>query len=84
MSTLESRLGLPRAADEILVSDTEFGLFQEYFYRRTGIVFGPTKRFFVERRLAARMSTRSALSVRNYLAMLKYEDPAGSEFQVPR
>ncbi len=82
MSTLECRLGLPRAADEILVSDTEFGLFQEYFYRRTGIVFGPTKRFFVERRLAARMSTRSALSVRNYLAMLKYEDPAGSEFQV--
>ena len=82
MSALGSRLGLSRTVDAIPIDDAEFERFQEYFYRKTGIVFGPTKRYFVERRLAARMSARNSPSVRTYLASLKYDDVSGSEFQL--
>ena len=77
----DCRLGSSRAADEIVIDDAEFERFQEYFYRKTGIVFSPAKRHFIARRLAARMAARAILSVRTYLATLKYEDVTGSEFQ---
>ena len=82
VTTLQSRLAPSHAADDILIGDDEFERFQDYFYRKTGIMFGPAKRYFVERRLAGRMSARAAPSVRSYLATLKYEDTTGSEFQL--
>lgn len=63
-------------------TDEEFGGFGAYFYRRTGIVFAATKRSFVERRLAGRIEARQASGMRGYLALLKQDDGAGTEFQL--
>jgi chemotaxis protein methyltransferase CheR len=86
MSALQSRVVPLRACDavgdDLQIPATEFERFQEYFYRKTGIVFGAPKRQFVEHRLAGRMAARGTASVRSYLAFLKFEDSAGSELQL--
>jgi chemotaxis protein methyltransferase CheR len=69
-------------SDQDLTDLAGFERFQDYFCRRTGIVFGPAKRYFVERRLAGRMSALGTPSLRTYLATLKYEDADGTEFQL--
>lgn len=53
------------------LNDAELGLFQDVFYRRTGIVFASAKRYFVERRLVERMRVSNEKSVRTYLQLLK-------------
>lgn len=63
------------------ISEDEFARFQDFFYRKTGIVFGNGKRYFVDRRLAERMVASGATSVRSYLLALKYDDPAEAELQ---
>ena len=82
MTTLKACLEQPHDAAGTLIRNDDFERFQEYFYRQTGMIFSPAKRYFVERRLADRMSACHAPSVRNYLSTLKYEDPNGSELQL--
>ncbi|GIH99860.1 CheR family methyltransferase [Planobispora takensis] len=36
-----------------VLSDTDFERFREFFYRRTGIQFAPSKRYFVDKRVGA-------------------------------
>ena len=64
------------------ISDAEFQALQDFFYRNTGIVFGDSKRYFVDRRLIDRMAATGADSMRTYLTRLKYQDPAGQELQL--
>ena len=43
----------PAAADtESVISDEDFAKFCEFFYRKTGIMFDPKKKYFAERRIA--------------------------------
>ncbi|EWY36799.1 chemotaxis protein [Skermanella stibiiresistens SB22] len=42
----------PLVASDIRITDPEFRRFCDFFYRRTGIVFGDTQRVYVDRRLA--------------------------------
>jgi chemotaxis protein methyltransferase CheR len=54
-----------------LVTDADFARFCEFLYRRTGILFTPAKRYFVDRRLAERMQATASRSFAVYLARLR-------------
>lgn len=71
---------LPVAAP-LAISAEEFHSLLDFFYRKTGIVFGDSKRYFVDRRLLDRMAATGATSMRAYLTHLKYQDQAGLELQ---
>ncbi|MGH1569436.1 CheR family methyltransferase [Methylobacterium sp. P31] len=53
------------------VTDTDFARFCEFLYRRTGILFTPAKRYFVDRRLSERMHATGSRSFAVYLARLR-------------
>jgi hypothetical protein len=53
------------------VTDADFSRFCEFLYRRTGILFTPAKRYFVDRRLAERMQATGSRSFAIYLARLR-------------
>jgi chemotaxis protein methyltransferase CheR len=55
--------------------------FQELFYRRTGIQFGPAKRYFVDRRLQERINATGAANLRAYLVALRHDDAEDLELQ---
>jgi chemotaxis protein methyltransferase CheR len=63
------------------ISDEDFQRFQDFFYRKTGIVFGSPKRYFVDRRLAERILATASSGLRSYLMLLKYDDLSGVELQ---
>jgi chemotaxis protein methyltransferase CheR len=53
------------------VTEDEFSRLCEFLYRRTGMVFTETKRYYVERRVNDRMSATGALSFASYFARLR-------------
>lgn len=65
---------------EISISDDEFEKFREFFYRKTGISFEPSKRYFVDKRLADRIVSSDSGSFRNYFTMLRFQ-ASGEELQ---
>jgi chemotaxis protein methyltransferase CheR len=62
------------------ISADDFQRFREYFYRRTGIQFEPSKRYFVDKRLVERIEATGCTGFRDYFAMLRFE-AAGREWQ---
>ncbi len=58
-------------ADVIAVSDEEYLRLGEFLYRRTGMVFVETKRYYVERRVADRMAATGSRSFASYFARLR-------------
>jgi chemotaxis protein methyltransferase CheR len=70
-----------KEASEPAIEDEEFQHFQEYFYSRTGIVFGNAKRYFVDRRLIDRMAATGSASLRTYMSHLKYHAGGAAELQ---
>lgn len=65
---------------QITISDEDFLKFREYFYRKTGIYFEDSKRYFVDRRLAERIEAAGSDSFRNYFMRLRFQD-TGEEMQ---
>ena len=65
---------------KIFISDDDFQKFQEYFYRKTGIQFEQTKRYFVDKRLVERIETTGCDGFRSYFAMLRFQ-ASGAELQ---
>jgi chemotaxis protein methyltransferase CheR len=57
---------------DVPISADEFQRFREYFYRRSGIHFEPSKRYFVDKRLADRVRATGSSSFRDYFAMLRF------------
>lgn len=53
------------------VTGADFARFCEFFYRRTGILFTPAKRYFVDRRLAERLDATGSRSFAVYFARLR-------------
>ena len=62
------------------ITQQEFAKFCEFFYRKTGIIFSESKRYFVERRVLERMESSQCSSFREYFAMVRFET-AGQEMQ---
>lgn len=65
---------------EITISDEDFRKFREFFYRKTGIQFDDSKRYFVDKRLIERIRTTGSDNFRTYFLTLRFE-ASGQELQ---
>lgn len=62
------------------ITDSDFEKFREFFYRKTGIQFEVSKRYFVDKRLIDRINQTDSGSFRSYFTMLRFE-ASGEELQ---
>lgn len=63
-----------------IVTDDEFRRFADFIYRRTGLSYGASKRYFIDRRILDRVERTGLGSVQSYLAMLRF-DETGRELE---
>jgi chemotaxis protein methyltransferase CheR len=68
------------AADPV-ISREDFLKFKEFFYRRTGIHFEDSKRYFVDKRLAERIGATCTGNFHGYFTMLRFQ-ASGEELQL--
>lgn len=68
------------SAETPFLSPNDFTIFREYFYKKTGIDFDDSKRYFVDKRLLQRMEATRATSFRDYFVKMRFE-AAQTEFQ---
>ena len=64
----------------LTISDEDFRKFQEFFYRKTGIHFEPSKRYFVDKRLLERIEATDSGSFRSYFTLIRFQAD-GEELQ---
>ncbi len=55
------------------ITDADFQKFREFFYRKTGIQFEPSKRYFVDKRLVERIEATGTGSFRGYFTLLRFQ-----------
>jgi chemotaxis protein methyltransferase CheR len=65
---------------DITISAEDFHKFREFFYRKTGIQFDPSKRYFVDKRLQERIVETKSDNFRSYFTFLRFE-ATGEELQ---
>jgi chemotaxis methyl-accepting protein methylase len=58
-------------AEADAITEDEFGRLSDFLYRRTGMVFTETKRYYVQRRVSDRMMATGATSFASYFARLR-------------
>jgi len=63
------------------ISSGDFARFSEFFYRKTGILFDESKRYFVDRRISDRIEATKSEDFNAYFRLLRL-NPTGSETQV--
>ena len=63
-----------------VITDADFQKFAEFFYRKTGIHFDDSKRYFVDKRLVERIEATGADSFRAWFVALRFEAD-GAELQ---
>ncbi len=63
-----------------LITDADFLKFRDFFYRKTGIYFDDSKRYFVDKRLVERIEATGADDFRSYFIALRFES-RGEELQ---
>jgi chemotaxis protein methyltransferase CheR len=63
------------------ISTEDFTKFSEYFYRKTGILFEESKRYFVDKRLMDRIAATSSTNFSTYFSMLRFQ-ASGAETQL--
>ena len=68
------------AVEKAIITDADFEKFREFFYRKTGISFDTTKRYFVDKRLIERIEATGSGNFRDYFVKLRFE-AAGTEMQ---
>lgn len=66
---------------EHAISEDDFQKFREFFYRKTGIQFEVTKRYFVDKRLSERIEATNSGNFRAYFTMLRFQS-SGEELQM--
>ncbi|TCP44132.1 CheR family methyltransferase [Rhodovulum marinum] len=66
--------------DEIGLTEANYAAFEEFFYRKTGISFDVSKRYFVRKRIARRMQATGHDRFRSYFSFMRLE-PSQDEFQ---
>jgi chemotaxis protein methyltransferase CheR len=64
----------PAQTTDIQLRDADFARFQEYFYKRTGIHFSETKRYFVDKRIEASMRSLGHKTFAAWFAALRQGD----------
>jgi chemotaxis protein methyltransferase CheR len=57
--------------DILQVTEEELRRLCEFLYRRTGMIFGENKRYYIERRIQSRMGATDATSFHEYFALLR-------------
>ena len=62
------------------ITQEDFLKFREFFYRKTGIHFEDSKRYFVDKRLIERIEATDSGNFRNYFIALRFE-VSGAELQ---
>ncbi|MCE2680877.1 MAG: protein-glutamate O-methyltransferase CheR [Burkholderiales bacterium] len=67
-------------AENKTITEDDFQKFREFFYRKTGIHFDDSKRYFVDKRLVERMQATKSESFRSYFVMLRFQT-TGEELQ---
>ncbi len=65
---------------DITITQEDFLKFREFFYRKTGIQFEDSKRYFVDKRLVERIQATGSGTFRNYFIMIRFE-VSGTELQ---
>jgi len=68
------------AMSDISISTDDFQKFREFFYRKTGINFEESKRYFVDKRLVERIEATVQGNFRSYFTMLRFQ-ASGAELQ---
>lgn len=66
---------------EVVIGLEEFQKFREYFYKKTGILFENSKRYFVDKRLSDRIAATGSENFRAYFTMLRFQ-ASSAELQV--
>ena len=66
---------------DIQITEDDFQRFREFFYRKTGINFESTKRYFVDKRLVERIQATRNTDFRSYFSMLRFQ-ASGEEVQL--
>jgi len=66
---------------KLAISQENFLKFREYFYRKTGILFDESKRYFVDKRLIERIKATDSVDFRDYFTLLRFQ-ASGAELQV--
>ena len=64
----------------VVISGEEFNRFREFYYRKTGNWFEDNKRYYVDKRILARMQATECESFREYFVKLRF-DAGGHELQ---
>jgi chemotaxis protein methyltransferase CheR len=62
------------------MTDEEFAKFIEFFYRKTGIQFQDSKKYYVERRISDRIKQTRSDSFRDYFTLVRFQ-ATGEELQ---
>ena len=62
------------------ITEEDFLKFKEFFYRRTGISFEASKRYFVDKRLIERIEATRTDTFRSYFTLLRFQ-ASGEELQ---
>jgi chemotaxis protein methyltransferase CheR len=70
----------PLPQPEPSISEEDFLKFREFFYRRTGISFEASKRYFVDKRLVERIEATGTGTFRGYFTLLRFQ-ASGEELQ---
>ncbi|MAF16974.1 MAG: chemotaxis protein [Marinomonas sp.] len=65
---------------DIKITNAEFERFRDFFYRKTGIRFEDSKRYFVDKRLVDRVKKTGAHSFRDYFTAMRFQ-ASGAELQ---
>ncbi len=66
---------------ELQIADSEFERFRDFFYRKTGIYFEDSKRYFVDKRIIQRIQETDHHSFRSYFTYMRFQ-ASGEELQV--
>lgn len=69
MATTAAAAAMPETA----LSDTDFARFRKYFYRKTGIFFPDSKRYFVDKRLLQRLQETGYNTFREYYMFMRFQ-----------
>lgn len=64
-----------------VLSDADTQKFIDFFYRKTGILFETSKKYFIEKRIERRMEARGCADFRSYFNVVRFEK-SGEEMQL--
>lgn len=64
----------------ITITTEDFHKFREFFYRKTGIQFEDSKRYFVDKRIIERIEATGTETFRTYFTLLRFQ-ASGEELQ---